>query len=332
MSVKETILTPDQTSMMQAQQSENETKFAEGLAKSFDLPSTLADALETEIKLEGKPKEEQVDEPQDASEESNEQADEQVQEESKEEEGGEEDLIPKSKVQKRIDELTREKARLESRLKRLEDSANQPKQPVDSDTEAISKMSEPELVSLKRQIRMAQIESAGDKAKLSQLLDLEDKVESHIRTAPQRFQQSQVSNFQSSWGEISSVEGESFSKDFQAKLFQEANNIYARSNALKRDVNGQAEALWAAYDKLSAIRSLSDGKTKTNELERQVNTLKKKISVDSSSKKSASQDSDSMAKLFNKAKNGDTRSKAEFFRKRLNTDALVSEDDLGLIR
>jgi hypothetical protein len=64
------------------------------------------------------------------------------------------------------------------------------------------------------------------------------------------------------------------------------------------------------------------GKTKVAELDRQVNTLKKKVSLDGVSRK-ASQESDSDAKMFKKAKNGTLGDKLEFFRKRLDTDAQV---------
>jgi hypothetical protein len=58
-----------------------------------------------------------------------------------------------------------------------------------------------------------------------------------------------------------------------------------------------------------------------------VNTLKKKISVDSSSKKSSSQDGDSTQKLFHKAKNGDSKAKTEYFKKIINIDNLVTDED-----
>jgi len=324
MAVTEKILTPDQKAMEQAAQQGMEDKFAEGLVKSFDLPSNIASVIEEEERSANLQKQEEpAQEEQPEAEEEDPKA-----EEAQEEPEEEGDLIPKSKVQKRIDDLTREKAILESRLRRLEEKSQEREVPQDSDEIRLSKMSESELLNVKKQIRIAQIKNSQDEAQLNQLLELEEKVESAIRTAPERRATAQVSNFNNSWNELAGIEGENFTKDFQAKLFQEANSIYARSNALKKDPQGQAEALWAAYDKLSAIRKFTEGKSKAGNLERQVNDLKKKISVDSSSKKSASQDSDSGQKLFQKAKFGDLNAKTEYFKKKvINLDSLVSSDD-----
>ena len=323
MSVKETILTPDQKAMEQAVQQDMENKFAEGLVKSFDLPSNIASVVEEEERSAKLPKEEEPVQEEQPEEEVQEEAP--KAEEEPEEEG---DLIPKSKVQKRIDDLTREKAILESRLRRLEEKAQERVTSKDPDEARLENMSETELSNLKKQIRIAQIKNGSDEAQLNQLLELEEKVDSALRTAPERKTNAQVQHFNNSWNELAGIEGENFTKDFQAKLFQEAGAIYARSNALKKDPQGQAEALWAAYDKLSAVRKFTEGKSKAGNLERQVNDLKKKISVDSSSKKSVGQETDSQQKLFHKAKFGDLQAKTEYFKKKvINMDSLVSSDD-----
>lgn len=330
MGIKESILSADQKAMENAVQSEREAQFADGLVKAIDLPSNIADVIDEELRSTPQEKRQKAEEEKVEQEEQAEEDQEEVKEETSEEseeESSEEDLVPRSKVQKRIDELTRDKAILESRLRRLEEKSVSQETPSDSDMARLEKMSDEELRHVKKQINIAKVKSMNDEAQLSQLVDLEEKVETALRSAPNRFQSTQVGQFNKTWEEVSGIEGKQFTPEFQKKLFAEANHIYARSNALKRDVSGQAEALWAAYDKLSAVRNFTEGKSKATDLERQVNTLKKKISVDSSSKKSSSQDSDSTQKLFYKAKNGDSRAKTEYFKKIINIDNLVTDED-----
>lgn len=305
----------------QALQAQGEQEFAEKLAQSMDLPSTLATGIEEHKKESEKPVVEEEVTEEELEKEETEQAEEPPQEEKPEE--SDEDLIPKSKVQKRFDEMTRENRELKSRLQKLEEQASAPKK--DSEEEQLEKMTETELATLKRQVRVEQIKAGTDESKLSKLLDLEEKIDKTIRTAPQRFQKTQIDRFNSAVRETASS-----MEDFESvktQIFNYAKTIYDSSPELQASPSGQERAWKFAVDHLAAVRTASEGKSDKTELQRQVNTLKKKISVDSSSKKTTPAP-DSMERSFKKAVSGTETDKTNFLRKRLNTDSLVSDDEL----
>jgi hypothetical protein len=87
-------------------------------------------------------------------------------------------------------------------------------------------------------------------------------------------------------------------------------------------VSGQARAWNLATEHYKLIRDSNVGKTKVEELTREKNTLKKKVSVDGASRKATDNGPD-IDKIFKRAKNGENRDKLDFVRKALNTDATV---------
>lgn len=329
MAVRETQLTPEQRSQERAVQEKDEKSFASRLADSMDLPSTLAGEVDAHIKeANAEPKEveeedlEQDDPEVPADEIEEAEAGEEESEESDDTDDGE-DLIPKSKVQKRFDELTAQMKRLQAELEKSR--SEKPAPPKDSDEAQLEKMSEAELKTLKRQVRVEQIKNNSDEAKVAQLMDLEEKIDSTIRTAPQRFASSQVENFNRAVQETAdSFEG--FDK-VKAEIFNHAKAIYDSAPELHGSVRGQERAWRFAVDHFKALNKVSEGKSTKSELERQVNTLKKKISVDTTSKKGVQQ-ADSDATLKRKAIHGTDADKAKFLRTRINTKSLVSDDVL----
>lgn len=327
MVIKQNELTPEQKSQEKAVQEQDERAFASRLADSMDLPSTLAGEVDAHVKEASSDPKEEVEEEVEVKEEDPEVPVEEIEEASKEEEPEgdeeEEDLIPKSKVQKRFDELTAELKRLKAEVARKEAETPQPTR--DSDSEQLEKMSESELKTLARQVRMEQIKNSGDEAKLAQLMDLEDKIHNTIRTAPERFQRSQVSNFNRAVEETS-ASIPNFDK-VKGEIFNYAKSIYDSAPELHGSVRGQERAWRFAVDHYNALNKVTEGKSKTSELERQVNTLKKKISVDTSTKKGVQQP-DSDASLKRKAIYGTDADKAKFLRTRINTNSLVSDDVL----
>lgn len=330
MAVRETQLTPEQRSQERAVQEKDEKSFASRLADSMDLPSTLAGEVDQHIKdANATPKEveeevEETEEPEVPADEIEEaEAESSKESEESNDTDDEEDLIPKSKVQKRFDELTAQMKRLQAELEKSR--AEKPAPPKDSDEAQLEKMSESELKTLKRQVRVEQIKNSADEAKVAQLMDLEEKIENTIRTAPERFQRNQVENFNAAVAETaSSIEG--FDK-VKGEIFKHAKAIYDSAPELHGSVRGQERAWRFAVDHFQALNKLSEGKSTKSELERQVNTLKKKISVDSSTKKGVQQ-ADSDATLKRKAIHGTDADKARFLRTRINTKSLVSDDVL----
>lgn len=326
MAVRETQLTPEQKSQEIATQEQDERSFASKLANSMDLPSTLAGEVDAHVKeANAEPKE--VEEEVEETEEPEVPADEidDAGKDSEESEGKDEDeeLIPKSKVQKRFDELTSQLKKLQAEVERTR--SDKPDSPKDSDEAQLEKMTEAELKTLKRQVRVEQIKNSADEAKVAQLMDLEEKIENTIRTAPARFQSSQIENFNKAVAETAeTLEG--FDK-VKTEIFNHAKAIYDSAPELHSSPRGQERAWRFAVDHFKALNKVSEGKSSKSELERQVNTLKKKISVDTSTKKGVQQP-DSDAALKRKAIYGTDADKARFLKTRINTNSLVSDDVL----
>lgn len=304
----------------EAEQQAQEQALADNILNNFELPESLTAKIDETVKKEEAGDAEEVVEEENPETEATEEKEEkpEVAEEKGEEE--DEELIPKSKFQKRLDEMTREKRMLEARLKRLEEVQNTNQPAKDEDISKLERMSEKELLDLKRQTRLAQIKNGSDDAMVSKLFELEDKIDSVMRTAPQRFAQNQIQQFNEAV-QMSAPEIPNFDKA-QKDIFQLAKRIYDTAPELQSQVSGQARAWNLATEHYKLMQESNAGKTKAAELGRQVNTLKKKVSLDSVSRK-ASNEPDSDVKLFKRAKNGTLGDKMEFFRKRLGTDEQV---------
>lgn len=303
----------------QANQDAEAKAVADKILENFELPESLATKIDEAEKNRDKPVVEQDETEEEipdvaAESETEESA------ESEQEEKEDEELIPKSTFQKRLDEMTREKRLLEARLRKLEESNANPPQSRDEDLAKLEKMSESELVSLKKQVRLSQIKSANDDATLGKLMDLEDKIEGVMRTAPQRFQSNQIANFNEAV-QASASEVQGFEK-VQKDIFGLAKRIYDTAPELHASVNGQARAWNLAVEHFKLLQDTNIGKTKINELSRENNTMKRKISMPSVGKK-ASSEAPSSEKLFKKAKFGDTKDKVDFIRNIAGTDAIV---------
>lgn len=302
----------------EAEQQVQEKALAENILSNFELPESLTQKIDETVKAEEKDVAEEPVEEKEA--EVAEEKSEEKSEEEPEAEKEDEELIPKSTFQKRLDEMTREKRALELRLKRLEEQQTQQRPAKDEDIIKLEQMSESELASLKKQTRIAQLKNASDDAMVTKLMELEDKIDSVRMTAPQRLVQNQVQRFNEAVA-ISAPEIQNFEKA-QKDIFQLAKQIYDTTPELHTTVSGQASAWNLAVSHYKLMQEANVGKTKVAELDRQVNTLKKKVSLDGVSRKAA-QETDSDVKVFKRAKNGTTRDKLEFFRKRLGTDEVV---------
>jgi hypothetical protein len=305
----------------EAEQQAQEKVLAENILSNFELPESLTQKIDETVKKED---EDVAEEP--VEEKEAEVAEDAVSEKAEDgaktetEEKEDEELIPKSTFQKRLDEMTREKRALELRLKRLEEQQTQQKPAKDEDMIKLEQMSESELVSLKKQTRLAQLKNASDDAMVTKLMELEDKIDLVRMTAPQRLAQNQVQRFNEAVA-ISAPEIQNFDK-VQKDIFSLAKQIYDTTPELHTTVSGQASAWNLAVSHYKLMQEAHVGKTKVAELDRQVNTLKKKVSLDGVSRKATSEP-DSDVKVFKRAKNGTTGDKLEFFRKRLGTDEVV---------
>lgn len=296
--------------------------FVQDVIDNLDLSHGLATSIEKKVEKE-EPAEE-VEESTEKEEVQEEPVDEKTETEEKSEESEDSDLIPKSKVQKRIDELTREKKILEARLTKLEQKSNEEvAKAKDPDLEKLESMSEVELRKLKREIRVAQISSASDGNKLAELMELEDKVENVLNDSPKRFQDKQTSNF------YEAVNTTDIDDKAKQSVFAYAKSIFMSTPEFQSSITGQARAWNLAVEHYKELNKLSNGKSSEKEskteLERKVNTLKKKISLETSLTKGNVKANDD-ARLYNKARVGSDSDKLAFFKKKMNTDNLIPEE------
>jgi len=248
-----------------------------------------------------------------------------TQEESTEQETEEdEELIPKSKVQKRIDALT-------ARIKQLEsETAKQPETSAKDDvTKKLEGMSEAELKQAKREARLAQIKYAADEEKLNHLLELEEKIDATIQSAPQRFSSLQVQSFNEAAKRLevkSAADGIDLSKAAET-IKQFAIDIYRETPEFQKSIHGQARALEMAYRnyvEISKVGTTKQGKSEElNRLKSQVNSLKKKTSLDTKTVK-GNMDKTRSVDLRRKAVNGTMNDKLAF----VQNDPAFRVDDM----
>lgn len=224
----------------------------------------------------------------------------------------EEELIPKSKVQDRIDSLTAKVKALEAEKAKLAQKAPEQK----SQNEKLDALSIDELKQLRKDTRRA-IRTESDEAKLSQLEDLEDKVEEKMSTFSQRFQQRQASNLQEILPELAKIDPKI--AQLKGDLWNMATRIYAKSKAMQGHEMGQVEAAILAAEYYANQSSKIKAGESQADLSRQVQTLKKKTSLEGKTHV-AQQKATSNQKLLDRAKKGSSLDKELFFEQALVPD------------
>lgn len=289
--------------------------------KSLNIPTEEEEVVEEQ--QESTEEEEVVDE-EDAEEEATE--DEAVEEEeSAEDDAGDEDMVPKSKVQPRIDRLKSQIKALEAKIEsQAINRRTEEAEKVDETTAKLRKMGPEELKTLKREVRVAQIEAKDDKKKLNELLDLEDKIDETVRTAPVRFNNAQINAYNKKADEIASDPAIKNIEVAAPKIVAMAKEIYARYPKLHNDVEGQAIALELAVDKYKELSKYSLTRGSVQNLKSQVNKLKQKTSLDNRSSKSTG-DSTVIDNLRRQAANGTTKDKVNLVKSdpRFNVDSMI---------
>jgi hypothetical protein len=317
MAIEERQQTIEEKQSVEARTNKMSSDLAQSIIKTYDLPTSIASAVDEE--QERKEKLESSETSQEDAESTNSDTPSAEDGAEAKAEEVESDLDPVTdSVQKRIDELTREKKQLEARLKKLE-TQSAPTEQKDADLDKLEKMSVDELRETKKKVLRAQ-RTAADDATLDQLFELEEKITRTIEDAPKRFQTNQLERF----NEVVANTTDLSEKELEV-VFGHAKNIFTRTPSFQKSVDGQAEAWQLAVDHYREMNKLTVGKSKVNELERKVNDLKKKTSLDSAVQKGNAKVSEE-AKLYNKARGGDSYDKQAFFKKRLNTDSLIPEE------
>ena len=263
-----------------------------------DLDLSLDDEKEEEVKKEKEELKEEVEEVEEEVEE--------VEEEVQEDE--EEDVVPVSKMKKRI---SAEKAKADVLKAELEEIKAKQAKPSDSRTDRLESMNEAELKSLKANAKaeLRQLIRSGDnpdrEAQVDELIDDIDRV---IRTAPSRFEKAQISNFDKAVRETQ-AEGEVDVEKDGLEIKEIAQTIYKKYPELQKLKTGQAAAWRMAVDHFKTLSKSSRGKS-DKKLKQENNKLKRKVSLDSSSKKQR------MDKSSIKKKRGRVKEQSESNRKR----------------
>lgn len=202
-----------------------------------------------------------------------------------EKEGGEE-LIPKSKVEKRFKALTEKLRKLEAEL------GKKPEGAPDPDMARLEGKSMEQLTTIRQNIRRELREdnrkiAAGeevDEKRLNDLDILSDKVDEAIRTLPMRFQQKQIELYNKTADEITTDLQADISGDELEKACVEikeiAQGIYVDYPKLQQSEEGQALALRLASDHWKARKEFSVDKSKVGDLRRSHKKLLRKTTLD----------------------------------------------------
>lgn len=285
-------------------------------------PEVEEEPVKKQVKKEEKVEEEVVEE---TTDETTEETTEEKTSDDKQEE--EEEVIPKSKVQKRFDELT---ARLKAQERELEELKASKSEPKDDVTKQLEAMTTEQLKAAKMEVRKAQITAKDDDTKLNEYLALEDKIDSALQNAPKRFQEQQETALRKMAERLSPTVNDI--EKVGPSIMKLAQEIYQKYPLLHKDVNGQATALEMAVEHHKIISSTvkTGDKTKETELQRQVNTLKKKTTLDTKSTKTEA-DKVSLEKMRKAAIGGTTEQKVALIKSHpmFNVDAMIPDEFKG---
>jgi hypothetical protein len=330
MAVTEKTVTDEQKQAEQAQVDKKVNNFLDNLSKDYDLSTeNQEEGKEKASKETARSEEKEVSAEEDTGEVEEETSGEEIAEEEEikedeeeEEEKKEDELVPRSKhdkivkkLQDRISTLTRQsKIQSENKIS------------SDSDMDKLLKMNNDQLRALKKNIKVAMVKEI-DEDKLSDLAELEIKVDEVIQTAPQRFLQTQINEYNAKAEEIMLDPVFDGKPETSQKIIQIAQRIYAKQPALQQLKEGQAIALESAWEHYKEILKYSVGKEKFDELQRKNINLKRKTALDAATLKSKGTEAD-LKRLREKAKTGTLRDKEEFFRSDplINIDSLIPEE------
>lgn len=253
-----------------------------------------------------------------------EQEEEQVQEDNEQEETQEdeqEEVVPKSKIQPRIDQLT---ARLKAQQAEIDALKSQTSTPKDDIQRQLDEMSEDDLENSLTQVRVAKEKSRDNEEKLLELVKLERRIEKTIVQAPQKFVQNQVKEANETVKRLVS-EGE-VTNDNYPKVLEIAKTIYDKYPKMQKTIDGQSMAIELAVEHYKQISKSSSVKVDTQNLKGQINNLKKRTALDTKNIKGGGEKVN-LDKLRNNAMTGSMRDKEKFAQNdnRFKIDAMIPD-------
>ena len=206
-------------------------------------------------------------------------------EESEEDE--DEDMVPKSKFNKRLNNEVARRKILEAELEELKENQRQPET---SNQQKLESMSVAELKELKVKAKAELrdlIRSGEDPDREAQVDNLIDEVSDAIRSEPTRFEKAQNDAYNKAADEIESspdYESIDFTKH-NKEITQIAASIYQKYPDLQKMKSGKGTALKLAVDHFIQTSSVKASKSKEANLKRKNTNLKRKTSLDTSSVK-----------------------------------------------
>lgn len=317
-----------------AGEGEEEQKLAKKKAAAEEESEEAEESEESEEKAEGEEEAEGEEGSEEESEEGEEEAegDETEDDDDLTPEEGEEgdEVVSKKKVQKRISSLNARNKALAEENARLKGQKDAEAEETDPDVKKLNAMTQDGLKATRRAVivAIAKATREGDDEKVEKLVDLQDKVETAMQTAPQRFMTKQVNAYNQVADEISSLGEIKMTKESAAELKAIAREVYQSNPELHTLVNGQALALKHAYALYKATLSKTAEKGKTVQLKRENNTLKRKTSLDSGGLKKKASKGAEVSKLRKDASHGDTNAKINLIKNdpAFGLDSLIPEE------
>ena len=247
-----------------------ESDLSSDIAKTLDLPTDKEE--EEEEKEESSEEKEEEEESEDSEEEESEEKADEAEEEE------EDDLIPRSKVDKRFAKLTAAIKARDDKIDSLENQANESKDPEIQKLEA---MSQEQLERTIDNIEASKFDAIadGDKGKHQQLVTLGRNANRILREAPMKFEAKQSALYKKAAAEIESDEDIPDVTKAAPEIMDIAKEIYGSSKSLQKEETGQAEALHLATRHWKEMNKLSVGKSEVRDQKRATNKLKKKTSL-----------------------------------------------------
>lgn len=319
----------EQTQQENSRQGELHKSVHESLLNSDIQKNILTDLGLSPKTEEQKPVKKEVEVPQEEDQQEEVQEEEQTEEvqEEEQQDNSEEDeeVIPKSKVQKRFDELVAKQKALQRELEELRAAKNP--EPKDEITKQLETMTPAELKAAKLEVRKAQIKAQNDDSKLNELLALEDKIDSYMADAPKNFAKAQAAAYEKKAAQIAESGEIPNLEKVGPDIVKLAGELYNQYPMLQKDINGQAVALELAVKHFKAVNSVGGDKTKEVDLKRQVNNLKRKTTLDTKTSKT-NVDKSKLDTLRKNAMGGTNKQKVELVRSHpmFNVDAMIPDE------
>jgi len=352
MAVKETEQTPETRASDVQNRQEAEAKTKKGILESLDFSTEEERFSKGEEAPQKKEEEQEPETEEETEEETSGEESEETDEESDEDEGdaeaegsegeeddedltpegdeGEDEVVSKKKVQKRFSSLSARVKALEAENARLKSDADRKVEETDPDVKKLNAMPDKELRATRKAVAVAIAKATrdGDDDRVEKLIELQEKVDTAIQSAPQRFNDRQVAAYNKVADQIAAL-GEVPMTSGSAKAIKDiAFEVYKANPELHSLEGGQALALKHAYEVYKARISKSAGGEKTKKLLRENNNLKRKTALDSSGLKRATSNEVKVSKLREKALHGSTRDKEAFVKNSpaFGIDSLIPED------